>query len=134
VIHLDTSCLIDLIRETARGRPGPATRRLADLPDEDLWLSVHAASELHAGAEASERPALERQRIAALCSGMHVAVPDAGFPETYGRLYGSLARRGGIIGTMDLLIATAAVQAQAPLLTRNVRDFERVPGLEVVTY
>jgi tRNA(fMet)-specific endonuclease VapC len=134
VIHLDTSYLVDLIRETARAKPGPATRRLADLSDEELWLSVHAACELQAGAEAAERPVLERQRIAALCSGMHVAMPDAGFPETYGRLYGSMARRGGMIGTMDLLIATAAVHARAPLLTRDVRDFLRVPGLEVVTY
>jgi tRNA(fMet)-specific endonuclease VapC len=134
VIHLDTSCLVDLIRETARGKPGPATRRLAEQPDEELWLSVHAACELQAGADTADRPALERERIAALCSGMHVAVPDAAFSETYGRLYGSLAKHGGMIGTMDLLIATAAIQAHAPLLTRDVRDFARVPGLEVLTY
>ena len=65
---------------------------------------------------------------------MHLAVPDAGFAESFGRLYASLARRGATIATMDLLIATAAVRARAPLLTRNVREFSRVPGLEVTTY
>jgi len=134
VIHLDTSYLVDLLRETARQKPGPATKRLDDMQDEALWLSVHAACELFAGAEGSERPAVERDQVARLCSGMHLALPDERFAETFGRLYASLARRGATIATMDLLIATAAVRAQAPLLTRNVRDFARVPGLEVLTY
>jgi tRNA(fMet)-specific endonuclease VapC len=134
VIHLDTSYLVDLLREAARGKAGPATRRLDEMADEDLWLSVHAACELYAGAEGSDRRLTERERVARLCSGLHLAMPDAGFPETFGRLASSLGRRGATIATMDLLIATAAVQARAPLLTRNLRDFSRVPGLEVLTY
>jgi len=35
---------------------------------------------------------------------------------------------------MDLLIATAAVLDEAALVTRNARDFARVPGLELVAY
>ena len=35
---------------------------------------------------------------------------------------------------MDLLIATSAVVAEASHLTRNAKDFARVPGLDVVTY
>ena len=35
---------------------------------------------------------------------------------------------------MDLLIGVAAVEADVPLLTRNRKDFERIPGLEVLTY
>ncbi len=35
---------------------------------------------------------------------------------------------------MDLLIATAARTHDAPVVTRNMRDFERVPGLDVVSY
>ena len=134
MIHLDTSYLIDLLREAARGKVGPATKRLDEMADEDLWLSVHAACELYAGVERSDRRATERDRVAMLCSGLHLAFPDAGFPETFGRLAAALVRQGTTIATMDLLIATAAVQAEAPLLTRNLRDFSRVPGLEVITY
>ena len=61
-------------------------------------------------------------------------MPGPGFPEAFGRLYAGLARRGALVATMDLLIATAAVQAGAPLLTRNVRHFSRVPGLDLLTY
>ena len=35
---------------------------------------------------------------------------------------------------MDLLIATAAVLDEAPLVTRNTKDFARVAGLELVGY
>jgi predicted nucleic acid-binding protein len=35
---------------------------------------------------------------------------------------------------MDLLIATAAILDDAPLLTANVRDFSRVPGLRLIRY
>jgi predicted nucleic acid-binding protein len=36
--------------------------------------------------------------------------------------------------SMDLLIATAALLDDAPLITRNVKDFSRVPGLRVMGY
>jgi len=35
---------------------------------------------------------------------------------------------------MDLLIGTAALLAEAPLVTRNIRHFERIPNLELLTY
>jgi predicted nucleic acid-binding protein len=35
---------------------------------------------------------------------------------------------------MDLLIATSALLDDAPLVTRNVKDFSRVPGLRLLEY
>jgi predicted nucleic acid-binding protein len=35
---------------------------------------------------------------------------------------------------MDLLIIIAAVLDDAPLVTRNLKDFSRVPGLRVLSY
>ena len=134
MIHLDTSLLVDLLRETARGTTGPATRLLDSIQEEDLWISVCVACELHAGAELSSRPAQERQRVERLCAGLHIAYPDEGFPPAYGRLLAWQQRRGERISTMDLLIATAAIVAGAPLATRNVKDFSRVPGLELLRY
>jgi predicted nucleic acid-binding protein len=49
-------------------------------------------------------------------------------------LLAELQRRGEAISTMDLLIATAATLKEAGILARNVREFERVPGLRVVAY
>ena len=43
-------------------------------------------------------------------------------------------RGGKPSAAMDLLIATAALLDDAPLVTRNVKDFSRMPGLRVLRY
>jgi tRNA(fMet)-specific endonuclease VapC len=41
-------------------------------------------------------------------------------------------KRGGIrVGTMDLKIASIALARTATLLSRNLNDYERIPGLSV---
>lgn len=133
--HLDTSFLVDLLRERRKGEAGPAGELLVDrLADEELGISVHVACELYAGAELASHRRRERKRVQELCASLHVAYPDDGFAPTYGRLLDHLRRSGEPIATMDLLIATAAVRGEAPLVTRNVRHFSRVPGLELVEY
>ncbi len=134
MIHLDTSFLVDLLRERARGNKGAAHRMLQTLADEELAISIHVSCELHAGAELSKAPADEHTRVDALCAALRIVAADERFPVEYGRLFGELRRRGESISTMDLLIAAAARVEDARLVTRNVRDFERVPGLNVVSY
>lgn len=134
MIHLDTSYLVDLLREVSRGEEGPASAVLDDLGDEELGVSIHVVCELRAGAELSVDPAAERWRVEALVAPLALAIPDERFAGTYGRLLAELRRRGEGISTMDLLIATAAVVDGASLVTRNAREFERVPGLHVLSY
>lgn len=132
MIHLDTSLLVDLLREAARGKEGPASRFLATVQDEELGISVFVACELAAGAAMSTRPAQEKRRVDRLCEELRVDYPDERFPPVYGSLLASQPR--GRISTMDLLISTSALVAGAPLVTRNGRDFARVPGLDVIAY
>lgn len=134
MIHLDTSFLVDLLREAARGQEGPASRFLARVRDEELGMSVFVACELAAGAALSKKPAEERRRVEQLCAGLRIDYPDDRFPSAYGSLLSTLERNKGRISTMDSLIAASAVLATAPLITRNAKDFERVPGLDVLTY
>ncbi len=56
------------------------------------------------------------------------------FAPLYGALLAELRRRGETVSTMDLLIATAARTHDAAVVTRNTSDFERVPGLDVLSY
>lgn len=51
-----------------------------------------------------------------------------------GRLSGALLRRGTMIDPIDAEIAGMALEERLRVLTRNVRPFERVPGLEIETY
>lgn len=135
MIHLDTSYVVDLLRESGRGAAGPATTLLDRLGDEELGVTIHVLCELHAGGALSNDPDRELSRVEAIVGQLAVAVPDATmFPQAYGRLLADLRRRGEAISTMDLLIATAAIMDNARLVTRNTREFERVPGLHVLSY
>ena len=132
--HLDTSFLVDLLRESSRNRTGPATALLDRLGEEELRVGLHVVCELLAGAEMAARPSIERKRVHDLCGGLEIVYPDLRFPPVYARTLAALERAGQRISTMDLLIATAALVDAAPLVTRNAKDFARVPGLELVGY
>ncbi len=133
-IHLDTTFLVDLLRATARKQEGPADRMLSTLDNEELWVSVHVCCELWAGVRLVEKPKREQARVEALLGALEVAYPDDRFAPAYGRLLADMTRRGQRIANMDLLIATAALVDDAPLLTRNDKDFSRVPGLRLLSY
>ena len=135
MIHLDSSFLIDLLRETSRGRPGPALDLIESLDaNELLAVSVHVVCELRAGAELSRRALNEHETLDQLLAGLLVAYPDQRFPPAYARLLAVTSRQRKPVAAMDLLIATAATLDDAPLVTRNVKDFARVPGLRLLEY
>ncbi|HEX5110743.1 MAG TPA: type II toxin-antitoxin system VapC family toxin [Vicinamibacterales bacterium] len=133
--HLDSSLLIDVQRERARERPGPAFEALELVDDgEILGVSVHVLCELRAGAELARTPIVEHEELDRLFAGLLIRYPDEQFAPAYARLLSAIQRRRQTIATMDLLIATAAILDDAPLITANVKDFSRVPGLRVIGY
>lgn len=134
MIHLDTSFLVDLLREARKGEGGPAHRFLEGRGEEEVRISFVVACELHAGAAASTNPEGEGERVAMLLTGIPQTLPDHHFPVIYGGLFAELRRRGRPVSALDLLIGTSALADGAPLVTRNIRDFEPIPGLALLTY
>ena len=61
---------------------------------------------------------------AALVAHLHVAELPLEHPER-----AALERKGASIGLLDLLIAAQAVARGLVLVTDNLREFRRVPGL-----
>jgi predicted nucleic acid-binding protein len=125
---------VDLLRESARSEEGPASRMLGTIQEEELRMSVFVACELAAGAEMSKKPFEEKRKVDRPCSSLGIDYPDERFPPAYGSLLRTQKRGSGRISTMDLLIATSALVAEASLLTRHAKEFSRVPGLDVLTY
>jgi predicted nucleic acid-binding protein len=135
VIHLDTSFLVDLKREVAHERPGPAFEVMESLDTNELLsVSVFVICELRAGAEVYKQPLKEHEALDELLAGMLVAYPDQRFAPAYGRLWAATNGQRRSVAEMDLLIGTAALLDDAPLVTKNVKDFSRVPGLRVLSY
>jgi len=134
VIHLDTSFAVDLLREIARKRHGPAQTFLEAHAEESVGISLFAVCELFMGAELSSRPALELERIRSFCSHLHIDFPNERFAPAFAKNYARQEKLGRRMATMDLLIATSAILADAPLVTRDVTDFARITGLKSIGY
>jgi predicted nucleic acid-binding protein len=135
VIHVDTSFLVDLKREIARERPGPAFEVMESFDGNAvLGVSVFVVCELRAGAELFKQPEREHALLDELLDGFVVTYAEERFARTYARQVAILARSKKTVEAFDLLIASAALLDDAPLVTKNVKDFSRVPGLRVIGY
>jgi len=134
VIHVDTSFLIDLMREQARKRRGPATAWIDGHAQEQLGASVFVACELEAGAARAANADRERARLRTILQTMALSYPDERFAPVYGDLLAQVLSAGRTVSAMDLLIATAAIVEDAALVTGNRRHFEPIPGLRLHSY
>ena len=65
-----------------------------------------------------------------MTAGMTTLPFDADCAIVYGRIRAALQRKGSPIGPMDMLIAAQALAAGLVLVTDNLREFRRVPGLQ----
>jgi len=66
-----------------------------------------------------------------MMSDLHTIDLDRSIAEVCGRVAAQLAEVGNPPGTPDMLIAATALVHDLTLVTHNVRDFHRVPGLRI---
>lgn len=94
-----------------------------------LRLSVLVVAEREYGIIRHEAGRRYRTRFEELLDALPVESftrEDAGH---YARIRVALEKRGQGIGPIDTLIAAQAVRLGATMVTRNLREFSRVPGL-----
>ncbi len=128
-LFLDTNVVSDLIREPR----GFARARITELGAEGLAISVIVAAELRYGAVKRGSDRLTKMVDSALSS--LVVVPfEPPADREYAKLRDHLTRAGRTIGGNDLFIAAHALALDVPLVTANVAEFERAPGLRVVRW
>lgn len=130
---LDTSFIIDLLREEKRKTRGPAHQKLEQLDVTPVRLSVFVVCELQAGISlaASKK---EQEQIQLLCEQCEVVYPDERLAPIYGNILAHLQRQGTPIGVMDLLIGSQALAWDEPLVSRNLKDFQKIPNLQLESY
>lgn len=126
---LETTFLIDLERERHRRRPGKAAAFLQAHEPARLYLTFTIAGELAAGASLSDKPLWE-----AFVAPFHVLPSRPDVCWHYAQAYRHLQKNSQLIGTNDLWIAATALAYEMPVVTSNREHFERVPGLDVMTY
>jgi tRNA(fMet)-specific endonuclease VapC len=124
---LDTNTCIHIIRR----RHPDLLRRLEAYDVGDVGVSSITVAELRFGAEKSARPSQNHEALERFLIPLEIAEFDGSAASAYGRIRSLLEARGTPIGPLDTLIAAHAVGLRATLATNNVREFGRVPGLEV---
>ncbi len=130
---LDTTILVDLLRRD------PAARRAIEKLEEEGALSTTeiGAYELYLGVQGlgRRRGTAERARIDDLLDQMNVLPLERRSAIRAAEIAAHLRKRGQTIGILDLLTAAIALAHGADIvITRNVEDFRRIPGLRVEIY
>jgi tRNA(fMet)-specific endonuclease VapC len=122
---LDTNIVSEIIRNPA-GRAAQRARTAA----EQVCVSIIVAAELRYGCARKASPQL-RRRVEAFLAEVPVLPFDIPADDAYGDIRARLEAAGRPIGSNDLLIAAHARALAATVVTANVSEFRRVPGLSV---
>ena len=122
---LDTNIVSEIIRNPT----GHAARR-ARAAAESVCVSIVVAAELRYGCARKGSPRLLR-RVEEFLAEVPVLPFDVPADSQYGGIRAELEAAGRPIGSNDLLIAAHASALAATIVTANVAEFSRVPGLRV---
>jgi len=122
---LDSEVCVEIMR-----RRGPVSTRITRYSPDELAISTINLAELEYGVLRSGNPTEQRRRLDALLAAPIMLLP---FDSAAARLQARvrLALRANPIGPHDLLAASIALAHDLIMVTRNVRELARVPGLAV---
>jgi tRNA(fMet)-specific endonuclease VapC len=99
------------------------------LPSE-IVITIITIAELWFGAHKSARRVAVRREIDAFLEPFEVLPFDREAAESYARVRFGLEPVGRPIGERDLLIASIALARNLTVVTHNLGEFTRVPGLK----
>ena len=124
---LDTCICVEFLR----GRLSIGYQMMRRSPASLFKIPAMAVGELLLGAEKAPEKwqALERRSVEVFLESFDVVPFDEKCARAYSRLRADLEARGCRIGEIDMEIAATALANQAVLVTNNVKEFGRVPGL-----
>jgi tRNA(fMet)-specific endonuclease VapC len=117
------------------GRSKPLTDRMTSaFAAGELRLSVMVLAELEFGAEKARQKLGETKfvhRVEQLRKQLDLEPIGSSFPQCYAAVRTVLEAEGKKIGDRDTIIAAHALSIGATMVTANVGEFSRVPGISV---
>jgi len=125
MILLDTDICIEIIRR----RDASLVDRFLAEEGTTLAISATTLSELEYGAANSRNPDRNHLAVSLFASAFEVLPFDSRHARTYGEIRTYLNKKGMMIGPHELQIASQALHHSITLVTRNTREFSRIPGL-----
>ena len=131
------SDILSILQRRSEPACGRLEQRLSQLPDEEVFTTIVTFQEQMRGWLAALHKARSDNRLLLAYAELQSMLRDfchlniLPFEVAAQNQFNRLRRQKIRIGTMDLRIASVAIATQSTLLSRNLRDFQRVPGLDV---
>lgn len=125
MLLLDTNICIAIINDS----DSAISARFLNSAPGTIVLCAVVRAELLFGARNSRRVDPNLRLIGAFLDKFPSLPFDDAAAHWYATVRAELHRSGGLIGGNDLMIAAIALAADVTVVTRNEREFSRVPGL-----
>ena len=123
---LDTNACVDALKGEAQ-----VVRNLASQSPDECAISTVTAYELYTGMEKCADPEKEREKVVRFLDSLHLLAFEDRAAQEAARIRADLEAAGTPIGPYDILIAGHALAVDLVLVTHNVTEFSRVPGLKI---
>ena len=120
----------DRVADWLVGRPD-AIELLTRISPDGLAISLITFGEIYEGVFFGRDPTAAEAIFRRFLRDVDVLPLNRTIMRRFARVRGELRRRGQNIGDTDTLIAATALHHMLILVTRNLKDFQRVPGLNV---
>ena len=127
---LDTNVCIAFLA----GKDSSVREKLLSVAPTEVSLCSVVKAELYYGARRSAQVERNLDRLAEFFEAFESLPFDDAASAHYGLLRTELESLGTPIGANDLMLASIALACQATLVTRNQREFLRVPALAVTSW
>ncbi|MHB1184164.1 MAG: type II toxin-antitoxin system tRNA(fMet)-specific endonuclease VapC [Desulfobulbia bacterium] len=127
---LDTNICIYLIKK----KPLQVLEKLRALAIADVGISAITLAELEFGVAKSSRTQQNNEALQAFVAPLEILPFDDRAACRYGEIRACLEKKGQPIGSLDMFIAAHASILSLTLVTNNLREFKKVPGLDVESW
>jgi predicted nucleic acid-binding protein len=132
MVCLDTTFFADLFRKNPA-----AEKKLYELANETqpVSITVMTIAELYYGAYKSKNIIDEMRNVASVLDSFLILEMNQEGAKMFGEILSTLEKRGQTIPDRDILIGAISLsKGETTIITRNGKDFARIPGLKVITY
>jgi tRNA(fMet)-specific endonuclease VapC len=132
MVCFDTTFIADLLRKNPS-----AEKALINLENENdnLCTTIITLAELFYGAYRSRNLDKEKSKIQQALSNFLILGMDAKSAEKFGEILSLLDDSGQRVSDRDVLISAIAIShGESAIVTRNRKDFDRIPGITIITY
>ncbi len=127
IYMLDTNICIYIMKK----KPEKVLQRFKEEMDRGICISSITLAELEYGVQHSADPARNEQALIRFLAPLSIVPFEGSAASEYGKIRAGLQSKGTPIGPLDMLITAHARAETMVLVTNNVREFERVPGLRL---